>query len=462
MIRKGRSLGKYLTGLFSVADLVLVNLLFGLTLLLCPEIAHAPKLKILWVLVNTSYLPVMLWNKGKPHQQRVLLMEQVMRSSFTVVGIHALFFLSLLAFLDIDEIPLKGYLIYYGLMLVCIPLWWIISRRIIKAIRRRGYNYTRVAIVGTGPTAQRLAQEIQSDTGFGYKILGFFSDDPLPDFKGNVIGRLDDINDKIKELKIDQVFYTLSGNEEKSFFTAVKATDDNVIQLYYVPQMSSKVPRSFDLHTIGQMPVLSIRHNPLNSLINRTIKRTFDFAFSSVLLILSPIVYIPVAIAIKASSPGPVLFKQERTGYKGRTFKCWKFRTMRVNNDSNTRQATRNDDRTTKVGRFLRRTSIDELPQFINVWLGEMSVVGPRPHMLKHTEDYTKLISEYMVRHTVKPGITGWAQIKGYRGITDQLWKMEKRVECDVWYIENWSFFLDLRIIARTVLNAFKKEENAF
>lgn len=152
----GRSFGKYLTGLFSVADLLLVNLLFGLTLLLCPEVAHIPRIKTLWVLVNTSYLPVMLWVRGKPHQQRVLLMDHVLKGAFTVVGIHALFFLSLNAFLEID-VPLRGYLVFYALMVVGIPLWWIISRRIIKALRRRGYNFTRVAIVGTGPTAQRLA-----------------------------------------------------------------------------------------------------------------------------------------------------------------------------------------------------------------------------------------------------------------------------------------------------------------
>ncbi|MCD8385915.1 MAG: undecaprenyl-phosphate glucose phosphotransferase [Bacteroidales bacterium] len=457
----GRSFGKYLTGLFSVADLLLVNLLFGLTLLLCPEVAHIPRIKTLWVLVNTSYLPVMLWVRGKPHQQRVLLMDHVLKGAFTVVGIHALFFLSLNAFLEID-VPLRGYLVFYALMVVGIPLWWIISRRIIKALRRRGYNFTRVAIVGTGPTAQRLAQEIQSDAGFGYKVLGFFSDNPEPDFPGHVLGSLSDMREMVRELKVDQIFYTLSGNDEKSYSTAVRAADDNVIQFYYVPQVSMRVPRSFELWTIGQMPVLSIRRNPLNSPINRGLKRAFDFTFSSVLLLFSPIVFIPVAIAIKMTSPGPIFFKQERTGYKGRTFKCWKFRTMRQSADANTRQATRHDDRTTRLGAFMRRTSIDELPQFINVWKGDMSVVGPRPHMLKHTEDYTKLISEYMVRHLVKPGITGWAQVKGYRGITDELWKMERRVECDVWYIEHWSLFLDIKIVIRTVMNAFRGEENAF
>lgn len=458
---KRRPYGKYLTSLFSISDLVLVNLLFACTLLLFPDINDSDSKRTLWVLVNASYLPVMLWQTGKPHQQRVLLMEQVVRSAFAVVGIHALFFLSLLAFLHID-VPLRVLLAFYAFMAVGIPLWWILSRRIIKQIRKRGYNFIRVAIVGTGPTAMRLLQELQSDAGFGYRVLGFFSDDPEPDFKDKLLGTIDDLSRVAKAYKIDQIFYTLSGANEEALSAVMKIADDNVIQLYYVPQLSRRVARSFQLHTVGVVPVLSLRRNPLNSTLNRWLKRTFDICFSSVVLLFSPLVFIPAAIAIKISSPGPVFFKQERTGYKGRTFNCLKFRTMRVNASADTRQATSDDPRTTRLGQFMRRTSIDELPQFINVWLGDMSVVGPRPHMLKHTEDYTKLIDRYMVRHVVKPGITGWAQVNGYRGITDELWKMERRVEYDVWYIENWSFFLDLKIVVRTMINALHHDENAF
>lgn len=169
-----------------------------------------------------------------------------------------------------------------------------------------------------------------------------------------------------------------------------------------------------------------------------------------------------MSIVIKLTSPGPVFFKQERTGLRGEPFMCYKFRTMRVNRESDTMQATRNDPRKTKFGNFLRKSNIDELPQFFNVWKGEMSIVGPRPHMIKHTEAYSALIDKYMLRHTIKPGITGWAQVNGYRGQTDELWKMEKRVEYDVWYAENWNFMLDMKIIFLTVVNMFKGEQNAF
>ena len=242
----------------------------------------------------------------------------------------------------------------------------------------------------------------------------------------------------------------------------MKIADDNVADFFYVPQISRYISRGFELHNIGAVPVLTVMRNPLSSTLNSAIKRTFDLVFSSAFLCVYPLIYLVIGTAIKITSPGPIYFKQRRTGYRGQEFTCLKFRTMHVNSDADSEQATENDPRKTRLGDFLRRTSLDELPQFINVWRGDMSVVGPRPHMLKHTEDYSRLVDRYMLRHLVKPGITGWAQVNGYRGITDQLWKMERRVENDVWYIEHWSLLLDLKIIVRTVLNAFVGEKNAY
>jgi len=175
-----------------------------------------------------------------------------------------------------------------------------------------------------------------------------------------------------------------------------------------------------------------------------------------------PFIYIIIAICIKISSPGPIFFKQRRTGERGHEFFCYKFRTMKVNKDADAKQATKNDPRTTQFGEFLRKNSIDELPQIINVLKGEMSVVGPRPHMLKHTQQYNELIDKYMLRHLVKPGITGWAQVTGFRGETKELSQMEGRVVRDVWYLEHWSFFLDIKIIYLTIVNVFRGEKNAY
>lgn len=205
------------------------------------------------------------------------------------------------------------------------------------------------------------------------------------------------------------------------------------------------------------------RRSPLAKPFNRGLKRLFDITFSSIVLIaLFPIILLPVAIAIKTTSKGPIFFRQRRTGHNGKEFYCWKFRTMTVTPDCDRRQARRDDPRVTSVGRFLRHTNIDELPQFYNVLRGDMSVVGPRPHMVKQTMQYSRLIDRYMMRHFIKPGITGWAQISGYRGSTSELEAMKNRVEHDVWYIDNWSFSLDLKIITATVLNTIRGEINAY
>ncbi|MDE5812494.1 MAG: exopolysaccharide biosynthesis polyprenyl glycosylphosphotransferase, partial [Muribaculaceae bacterium] len=224
------------------------------------------------------------------------------------------------------------------------------------------------------------------------------------------------------------------------------------------------IKRNFFVAPInGTMPAIDLYPNPLQNPVNRFFKRAFDIFFSAgVILTFGLPILIPVAIAIKLSSPGPVFFKQKRTGYRGRDFNCYKFRTMKINNESDSRAATKDDERKTRVGDFLRRTSIDELPQFWNVLMGDMSVVGPRPHMVSFTKQYRQVIGEYMVRLLIKPGITGWAQANGYRGNTDKLWKMEKRVESDIWYIENWSFRLDLKIILMTVIDIIKGDENAY
>ena len=175
-----------------------------------------------------------------------------------------------------------------------------------------------------------------------------------------------------------------------------------------------------------------------------------------------PVIYLIVGTIIKLTSPGPIFFKQMRTGLNGREFKCYKFRSMRVNDEADKKQATADDPRKTKFGNFLRRSNIDELPQFINVLKGDMSLVGPRPHMLKHTEEYSHLINKYMVRHFVKPGITGWAQVTGFRGETKELWQMEGRVQRDIWYIEHWTFILDLYIMYKTVYNVIRGDKEAY
>lgn len=456
-IRRGKY-GRYIHDILTLCDIVLVNILFiGISLVW--KLDGVGGWRTEWLLVNVSYIPVIYWF-AMSRRQRTIHIDRVIVSALQAVGIHALCFLSMLAFLGYGH-PSTFFAEFYGAMLLCMPVSWTVSRMLLKKFRKSGRNFSRVVIVGTGETAMRLYDSLLTDAGYGYIVSGFFdyNNHGVPDEK--YLGSIEKMETFVRDNGIDCMFYTLSGERWDALRLTIRIADDNMLKFYYVPQISRYIGRRLDMGSIGSMAVLSTLHNPLSSMYNRMLKRGFDLVFSTVALILSPIVFIPVAIAVKLSSPGPVFFRQLRTGYRGREFYCWKFRTMRVNADADSVQATAYDSRKTKVGDFLRRTSIDELPQFINVFVGDMSVVGPRPHMLKHTEDYKHLIDRYMIRHMVKPGITGWAQIHGFRGPTEELWKMEERVDHDVWYIENWSFFLDLKIIVKTLVNAVRGEKNA-
>lgn len=417
--------------------------------------------RIALTLATVAYIPTCLYMSHGNALLRTLTLDKVFLNSFKAIIIHALTFMSLSAFIHYDY-SMTFYCSLYLILSVAFPTINLLCRKLIKVMRSRGRNRLRVAVAGTGYNAVRLGDSLVRDTGFGYDLVGFFGESCPDGFKGKYIGDFTALEQYAREHRLDEIYYTPDTAIDETMPRVVRIAEQNMLQFHFVPQVSRYVSGIFGLQTIGPVPVMTLRRSPLSFASNRWLKRTFDIVFSSVVLLFSPIIFIPVAIGIKMSSPGPVFFRQERTGYKGNTFYCYKFRTMRVNKDADKAQATANDPRKTRFGDFLRRSSIDELPQFINVWLGDMSVVGPRPHMLKHTEDYTRLIDKYMVRHVIKPGITGWAQVNGYRGITDQLWKMERRVECDVWYIENWTFTLDLKIVFRTVFNAFKGEKNAF
>lgn len=252
--------------------------------------------------------------------------------------------------------------------------------------------------------------------------------------------------------------------DERESAKFIDFCENNLVHFYSVPALPNYCQRRMNVEFVYEIPIMTIRKEPLASSFNRFCKRIFDILFSLfVLIVFYWWIYILVALVTKFTMPGPVLFRQKRSGQYGQTFECLKFRSMKVNAEADTLQATKNDPRKTKWGSFLRKTNIDEMPQFINVLKGDMSVVGPRPHMLKHTEEYGKLIDKYMVRHYAKPGITGWAQVTGWRGETSELWMMEGRIKEDIWYLEHWSLLLDVVIIMKTVLNMFGREKgNAY
>ena len=255
----------------------------------------------------------------------------------------------------------------------------------------------------------------------------------------------------------------MSVDDKDKMNRLMKFSDQNLIRLRIIPDFRSFLFRKVKINFYGSIPIITLREEPLQDELNRIIKRIFDLAFSLlVILFIYPWLIPIVSIAVKLSSKGPVFFKQLRSGINNKDFYCYKFRTMELNPLSDKIQATKNDPRITKIGAFLRKTSLDEFPQFLNVFKGEMSIVGPRPHMLQHTQQYAKIIDSYMVRHLVKPGITGPAQVYGYRGEIKTASDMEKRVELDLWYIENWSVLLDLKLIFLTAWNMIRGEDAAF
>jgi len=334
-----------------------------------------------------------------------------------------------------------------------------IIRNHIKADGRK-----KVIILGAGRVGQAIFEELNSHPEYGYKIIGFLDDRPAnPKPSKNIIGGLSKLESILTEKDIYELFIALPLDLGKDLNSIVKTAEYFGVKTRIIPDFHKIFPYKLKLEKIGSLSALSFRDIPLEDITNRLVKRLFDIIFSSLVLILGSPLLVLIAILVKISSKGPIFFIQERTGYNQKTFLCYKFRTMKVTSKevSDSQQATEDDPRKTKIGDFLRNTNLDELPQFFNVLKGDMSVVGPRPHMLHHTEEFRNKVDGYMTRHFVKPGITGWAQVNGWRGPTDTQEKIEKRVEYDLWYIENWCFWLDVKIIFMTVFSRQSKL-NAF
>jgi putative colanic acid biosynthesis UDP-glucose lipid carrier transferase len=328
--------------------------------------------------------------------------------------------------------------------------------------KKKGHALTRYVVVGGD---QKNLADLIDAFSFAFngnaQLVGRFGDTQYKEVQN--IGSYKDLKPYLQQWPtIDQIVFFHSKLSVKEEQEILKIAEAQFIRAFVASRAAALFPRGYVGRQRGDMLIMGLREEPLMRLRNRFTKRIFDLIVSgAVMLFLLPIMYIVIGFLIKRESPGPILFKQQRSGYGNEVFDIWKFRSLRVNDNSDTVQVTKNDDRRTKIGDFLRRTSLDEFPQFFNVFLGNMSIVGPRPHMLKHTEEYAALIDHYMIRHKIKPGITGWAQVNNLRGSTEELWKMQKRVDYDVRYLENWSLLLDLRCVWRTVFDVLVGEEAA-
>ncbi len=343
----------------------------------------------------------------------------------------------------------------------------LVLRLFLRHLRASGRNSRRVAIAGTGAVAMAVARNIASSPWRGLNLHGFYDDldeassKPIPELDAVVRGSLPQLIAEAKRGDFDEIYIALPMRAELKTKILVQALADTSAQVQYVPDIFTFNLLNSRIRDLGGIPVISVYDTPLDS-VGRLVKRLEDIALSTLILILIALPMLGIAAAVRFSSPGPVFFRQRRYGLSGEEILIWKFRTMTVCEDgADVRQATRADARLTRVGSLLRKTSLDELPQFFNVLQGSMSIVGPRPHAVVHNEMYRNEIEGYMQRHLVKPGITGWAQINGWRGETDCKEKMQKRVEHDMHYIRNWSVWFDFKIIFLTVARGFL-DKNAY
>jgi len=344
-----------------------------------------------------------------------------------------------------------------------------IGRGIIKRYRLSGHNTRSILFIGSDIANTMLYEELLSDSSTGYKVLGYYSNSTINNCPKSLhyLGDLSLLNLQLdissSDLEsTDEIFCCLPHDNSEEIIKIMRYCDEHIIHFFYVPLMRENYRLHLKPELFGDFMLFTNHTEPLLKPINKIIKRTFDIVVS-LITCLCIIPFIPIiALIIKLQSPGPIFFKQDRTGINGKAFKCYKFRSMYINNDSDKSQATINDPRKFPFGNFMRKTNIDEFPQFFNVLIGNMSLVGPRPHMLYHTELYRSLIDEYMVRHFSKPGITGWAQVTGFRGETSELWQMEERIKRDIWYIENWTFWLDIKIIFQTAKSLIIHDKKAY
>lgn len=403
------------------------------------------------------------WLKNIYHERFIGCFEQ-----FTKVTLRSYIYLLLavIIFLFFFRLMLISRL-FIIIVLSVIPIALLANRLIYfftyQYLKKTDRKENKVVIIGYNSLSKKLVSYLSED-GIN-EIVGFCEEyqniHELSRYP--ILSEVADTLDVCKKYGVNEIYSTIAPEHNPGLYKLIQAAEDNCIRFRIVPDLGLFIKRQMYIDYLKEIPIISLRKEPLDDWGNRISKRVFDIVISlfAVIFILSWLIPL-ISLLIWLDSGGPVFFIQQRSGKNNRTFPCIKFRSMRFNKNANIQQATRQDARITRVGKFLRRTSLDEFPQFLNVLTGDMSISGPRPHMLKHTDEYSKLIGQYMVRQFVKPGITGWAQVNGFRGETKNVFQMQKRVEHDLWYLENWNLLLDIKIVFMTMLNVVRGEKNAY
>lgn len=377
---------------------------------------------------------------------------------FKVIQIHVLSLLVLISllfifkFMDISRHFLSIFLISDILFVL---IFRLIIKSILNVFRKKGYNKKFMLILGAGSLGTRFYENLRSYPEYGYEVVGFLDDFQRDADKAKppIIGGIDALENVLESRMIDEVIIALPMNMYEKFDNIIDTCEKYGVRALIIPDFFDILPAKPYIENFAGLPILNIRDIPLDEFWNRLIKRIFDVVFSLIAIMLTSPILVVIAIGVKVTSPGPVVYKQERVGLNRRTFLMYKFRSMKALPPGvpDTGWTTANDPRKTKFGSFLRKTSLDELPQFFNVLFGHMSVVGPRPERPYYVDQFKEKIPKYMIKHHIRPGITGWAQSNGLRGDTS----IEDRIKHDLFYIENWSFYFDVKIIVKTVFNGF-------
>lgn len=379
---------------------------------------------------------------------------------FTIIQVYTISLLILLSLLFIfKEVDLSRSFLLLFLVnsILSVSFYRLLTKNVLKVLRQKGYNKQFILILGAGTLGKRFYQNLKQYPELGYEVVGFLDDYvEKHEYSGSlkpILGRVDELEDKLKTTLIDEVIIALPLNAYHKYGQIINICERAGVKTLIIPDYFDYLPsRPYFDHFAG-IPLINVRDIPLDEFRNRVLKRLFDIIFSLLAILATLPLLIFIAIGIKLTSPGPIIFKQERVGLNRRTFQMYKFRSMRIQpeHSSDTQWTKENDPRKTKFGTFLRKTSLDELPQFFNVLLGHMSVVGPRPERPYFVDKFKEQIPKYMIKHHIRPGITGWAQSNGLRGDTS----IEDRIKYDIFYIENWTFIFDLKIIWKTIINGF-------
>ncbi|TJY34756.1 undecaprenyl-phosphate glucose phosphotransferase [Pontimicrobium aquaticum] len=450
MAYKQRRYSNLITPLFFLADLlIIISILPFFAINITDIYVFLAYISLSWAVISFKNHYYNVRRHTKVVQLFIILFRQII-----LYALMAYAFIGFFKQPNISRLALGQYLMAVFLLLL---LFKISSFFLLKKYRSKlGGNRRNVIVIGDNEKVRQLIDIFKYRPEFGYSFIKQFEVEKNDNDLTKCFNYIIDNN-------IDEIYFSASQLSNKQINDLVDFADNNLREVKFIPDNKDIFTKKLKYEYYDYIPILSIRTIPLQEPINTFIKRLFDIIFASAIIVfilswLTPI----LAIIIKLESKGPVFFKQTRNGFNYKEFACYKFRSMTPNKNAHLHQATKGDHRVTKVGKFIRKTSIDELPQFYNVLFGDMSVVGPRPHMVSHTDMYAQRIDKFMVRHFVKPGITGLAQVSGYRGEVETDKDIIGRVKFDIFYIENWSIFLDLKIILQTFINALKGEEKAY